>query len=55
MSKVTRIPRKLKKQLKKKKLYDECGSIIHCILCQKRLNGWGYDMLFCLKCENENN
>ena len=48
----TKIPRKLKKELKKKGLYRDGFSLVHCIICQKRKNGWGYDLYFCEKCEN---
>lgn len=45
-----RIPRKLKKELKKKEVYRNGISWIHCVLCQKRLAGYGYDLYFCEKC-----
>jgi rRNA maturation endonuclease Nob1 len=50
MEKKIRIPRKLKKELKKEGLYTFGLSDIHCIDCQKRYNGYGYDLHFCKKC-----
>ena len=43
----TRIPRKIKKKLKKEGLYQFGLSLIHCMNCQKKRNGWGYDLWFC--------
>lgn len=46
-----RIPRKLKKYLKKNGGYEHGMSIWHCIVCQKKWACCGYDLLFCKKCE----
>ena len=52
MDKSRKIPRKLKKQLRKQGCIDEYGeSIIHCLCCQKRLAVCGYNMLFCERCD----
>lgn len=54
MSKSRRIPRKLKKELRKSGCIDKYGeSIVHCIQCQKRWATCGYDRLFCERCEDE--
>jgi len=45
-----RIPRKLKKELKKDGAYTNGVSWRHCLMCQKRWNGYGYDLHFCKKC-----
>lgn len=48
--KLGRIPRKLKKKLKKNGTYRNGLSHWHCYVCQKRYNGHGYDALFCKNC-----
>jgi len=45
-----RIPRKLKKKLKTQGLYSDGVSMYHCFACQKRINGYGYNMYLCEKC-----
>lgn len=45
-----RIPRKLKKRLKTQGLYSDGVSLYHCFICQKRINGYGYNMYLCKKC-----
>jgi len=49
----TRIPRKMKKYLKKNDAYKFGMSMWHCLMCQKRWGCCGYDLHFCKKCENE--
>lgn len=50
MSKSRRIPRKLKKKLKKLGAYQDGMSWWHCIVCQKGCADSGYNIYWCKKC-----
>jgi hypothetical protein len=45
-----RLPRKLKKQIKKDGFYEYGISWVHCLICQKKRNGFGYNQYFCEDC-----
>lgn len=50
MKQSARIPRKLKKKLKKRGLYKGTDGVVRCIVCQKKIACCGYNLLFCKKC-----
>ena len=48
-----RVPRKMKKFLKKNGAYVNGFSLWHCAMCQKNWACCGYDLLFCDKCDGK--